>query len=388
MVGRHSFLTVMVGVSAIILSCDISRAADAAAKDDNAKRLKVSQGFSISVFATGIDDARMMVVTSRGDLIVSTPDSSKLRLVMADADGDGRSDGVKALLGGLKRPHGVALHEGWLYVAETDAVGRVRFDPVKREVQGKYTRLVKGLPAKGGHLAHAIKFGPDGALYLTIGSSCNVCLEKDERRATMMRFNADGTGGEIYATGLRNSVGFDWSPADGKLYAADNGRDWLGDNFPPCELNVIEKGGFYGWPYANGAKVPDPKYGRMNPDKVARSRPPVYAFGAHVAPLGMTFLRSEALPLEYRGVALVALHGSWNRSTPSGYKVVMLRWQANGEIAEQEFITGFEKKGAVVGRPVDVAEAPDGAIYVSDDHAGIIYRVIFEGPKAPVYAMR
>lgn len=388
MVGRQFFLTVMAVASAALLSGHISLAANASAKEVNAKQLNILQGFSISVFATGINDARMMAMTPRGDIIVSTPDTSKLRLVMSDADGDGKSDGVKILFDGLKRPHGVALHDGWLYVAETDAVGRVRYDPAKREVQGRYVRIIKGLPARGGHSTRSIKFGPDGALYLTIGSSCNVCIEKDNRRATMMRFNADGTGGEIYASGLRNTVGFDWSPHDEKLYAADNGRDWLGDNFPPCELNVIEKDGFYGWPYANGAKVPDPKYGRKNPGSVAKSRSPVHAFGAHVAPLGMTFLRSEILPLEYRGAALVALHGSWNRSTPSGYKVVMLRWQADGKIVEQDFITGFEKNGAVIGRPADVVEAVDGGIYVSDDHAGVIYRVTFDGPKMPAYAMR
>jgi hypothetical protein len=187
-----------------------------------------------------------------------------------------------------------------------------------------------------------------------------------------MRFHPDGTGGEIYATGLRNAVGFDWRPEDGELYATDNGRDLLGDDFPPCELDHVVQGGFYGWPVANGNRVPDPDFGKGAEARIAASIPPVHGFRAHNAPLGITFLRGQDLPEDYRGAALVALHGSWNRTRKDGYEVVSLHWRADGAIEERDFLTGFLDRSddEVVGRPVDVAEGPDGAVYVSDDYAG------------------
>jgi mono/diheme cytochrome c family protein len=192
----------------------------------------------------------------------------------------------------------------------------------------------------------------------------------------MLRLRPDGSGVEQYATGLRNSVGFDWAPWSGDLYATDNGRDLLGDDFPPCELNRIVAGGFYGWPFINGDGVLDPDMGAGKDALLAAALSPAPGFRAHNAPLGITFLRNPALPPEYRRTALVALHGSWNRSTPDGYKVVLLRWDENGTITESDFLSGFESHGDIVGRPVDVAEAADGSIFVSDDYAGAIYRIV------------
>ncbi len=204
-----------------------------------------------------------------------------------------------------------------------------------------------------------------------------VCEEKDPRRAAILRYRPDGTGEEIYATGLRNAVGFDWRPGSGELYATDNGRDLLGDDFPPCELNRIVKGGFYGWPYANGDRVKDPDYGDGQGDRVRASIPPVHAFRAHNAPLGITFVRGQGVPPAYRHAALVALHGSWNRTRKDGYKVVSLHWREKGGIEERDFAVGFEVDGNVIGRPVDVVEGPDGAFYISDDYASAVYRVAF-----------
>jgi cytochrome c553 len=220
-----------------------------------------------------------------------------------------------------------------------------------------------------------VRFGPDGLLYVTVGSSCNVCEEEDTRRAAMLRFQPDGSQPEIVAKGLRNSVGFDWQPGTGALYATDNGRDLLGDDFPPCELNRIEQGGFYGWPYANGDKVTDPDLGAGHEAEIAGSRPPAHGFRAHNAPLGIAFVQSDALAPELRGAAVVALHGSWNRTSKDGYKLVSLHWAADGSIQERDFVTGFEQDGSVIGRPVDVVQGPDGALYVSDDFAGAVYRV-------------
>jgi mono/diheme cytochrome c family protein len=235
--------------------------------------------------------------------------------------------------------------------------------------------IIKDLPRGGNHWKKTLRFGPDGLLYMTVGSSCNVCSEVDERRAAMLRFTAAGAFVDIYATGLRNSAGFAWRGADGALYATDNGRDLLGDDFPPCELNRIEQGGFYGWPYANGDRVPDPDLGAGRDAVIAASIPPAFAFRAHNAPLGIVFLNSDRHPIALRGAALVALHGSWNRRTKDGYKVVALHWNADGSIRSEDFMTGFLNDSTVIGRPAELAEDADGAIYVSDDYANAVYRI-------------
>ncbi len=339
------------------------------------ERLRVPAGFSFTRYAEGLPNARLLRFTPSGDLLVSQTRSGKIVLLAPDRDADGRSDGARVVLEGLDRPHGLDLYDGWLYVAETGAIGRVRFDPATGRTQGAFERIVTGIPGGENHFTRTLRFGPDGAMYVSVGSSCNVCLEKDRRRAAILRYRPDGTGEEIYATGLRNSVGFDWQPGTGKLYATDNGRDLLGDDFPPCELNEIRKGAFYGWPFANGDRIPDPDFGAGHEAEIAASAPPAHGFRPHNAPLGMTFVRGANAPAELRGAALVALHGSWNRTRKDGYRVVSLHWRDDGTIDERDFMTGFERDGDVIGRPVDVAEGPDGALYVSDDYAGSVYRV-------------
>jgi glucose/arabinose dehydrogenase len=306
---------------------------------------------------------------------VSRTRFGSVELLRRDADGDGRADGRTVLLEGLNRPHGIDLHQGWLYVAETGAVGRVRFDAERGEAIGEFESVVTGLPTGGAHSKRTVRFGPDGWMYVSVGSSCNVCEESDPRRAAILRYRPDGSGEQIYATGLRNAVGFDWRPGTGELYATDNGRDLLGDDFPPCELNRVVEGGFYGWPYANGDNRPDPDLGERGAARIAGALPPAHGFRAHNAPLGITFVRGSRVPPDYRGAALVALHGSWNRTRKDGYKVVSLHWDPEGRIEERDFLVGFELDEDVIGRPVDVAEAPDGSFYISDDYAGAIYRV-------------
>jgi glucose/arabinose dehydrogenase len=341
-----------------------------------AERLTVPPGFRFTRFVEGLPAVRFLRFTPKGELLASQPRAGKVVLLEPDRNGDGRTDGVRVLLEGLNRPHGMDLHDGWLYVAETDAIGRVRFDPATGKTVGAFERIVTGIPGGENHWTRTLRFGPDGMLYVNVGSSCNVCMEKDARRAALLRFEPDGTGGEIYATGLRNSVGFDWQPGTGKLYATDNGRDLLGDDFPPCELNEIRQGAFYGWPFANGDRVPDPDFGKGREAEIAASTPPAHAFRPHNAPLGFTFLRSAGLPDGFENAALAALHGSWNRTRKDGYKVVSLHWRSDGSIEERDFMTGFERDDDVIGRPVDVIEGPDGAIYVSDDYAGSIYRIV------------
>ncbi len=343
------------------------------------KRVRVPEGFSAGIYAEGIRNARFLRFTSNGDLLVSSPRQGTIFLLERDADGDGRSDGMRPLVEGLNRPHGMDIRDGWLYVGETDRVRRVQFDAGARQVAGELETIVDGLPTGGNHWTRTVRFGPDGLLYVAIGSSCNVCIEEDRRRAAIVRYRPDGSGEEIFASGLRNAVGFDWHPGTGELYATDNGRDLLGDDFPPCELDLVVRGGFYGWPYANGDNVEDPDFGAGQGERIRTSIPPVHGFGAHSAPLGMTFYEGSAFPDRYRGAAFAALHGSWNRTRKSGYKVVLLEWTADGGIRESDFLTGLELEEDVIGRPVDVADGPDGALYVSDDYAGAVYRIAYTG---------
>lgn len=338
-------------------------------------RIVAAEGFGIGLFAGDLPGVRFLRPLEGGALLATTPREGTVWRLDPDRDGDGRSDGRTPLLEGLNRPHGLDVHEGWLYVAEGDSVGRVPIDVDSGELRGEYARIVEGLPKGGNHWTRTVRIGPDGWMYVSVGSSCNVCFEEDERRAALLRFRPDGSEPSIHATGLRNSVGFDWQPGTGHLFATDNGRDLLGDDFPPCELNRIERGAFYGWPVANGDRILDPDLGEGHENRARNSTPPAHSFRAHTAPLGMVFLRHERLPDDWQGVALVALHGSWNRSVKDGYEVVSLHWNADGSITEREFVTGFEVDEEVLGRPVDVAEGADGTIYISDDYAGSIYRV-------------
>lgn len=342
---------------------------------------KLPSGFSLQIYASDLPRARFLRFTPQGDLLVSRPHSGDVVLLRKDSNGDGKHDGMETVLAGLNRPQGMDFHQGWLYIAEREQIGRIRFD--NGRPGGVYQSIITGLTGDGTHWSKTLRFGPDDKLYLAQGSTCNVCVEKDERRATMMRFNPDGSGGEIFASGLRNSVGFDWSPWDGGLYATDNGRDLLGDDFPVCELNLVQQGKFYGWPYFNDNNIPDPDMGNDPQAENRQPTAPVHGFAPHNAPLGISFVDTGDWPGDFDRVALVALHGSWNRSSPDGYKVVSLHFTNSG-IEQRDFLSGFNRDGDIMGRPVDVIQGPDGAVYVSDDYAGAIYRVSQDdvGPQA------
>jgi glucose/arabinose dehydrogenase len=373
--GACALLPERWAVNAPIRQLLFGRGTEAPAPDAFGSRIRVPDGFVAALYAAGLPSARILRFTPPGDLLVSLPHRGRIELLSRDADGDGRPDGRRVLLDGLNRPHGMDLHGPWLYVAEGDAVRRIRFDADSGATRGLPETVVADLPEGGNHWTRTVRFGPDGWMYVSVGSSCNVCEETDPRRAALLRYRPDGSDGEIYATGLRNAVGFDWQPGTGRLYATENGRDFLGDDLPPCELNRIVRGGFYGWPYAYGHRVPDPDFGAGHEARIRTSTPPAHGFRAHNAPLGITFLRDPRWPPAYRGAALVALHGSWNRTRKDGYEVVSLHWRADGRIDERDFMVGFEEEEDVIGRPVDVAEGPDGAVYVSDDYAGAVYRV-------------
>lgn len=290
---------------------------------------------------------------------------------------------VTTALSGLGAAHSVAFRDGDLYVAVGDSVLRFRDALTDDLVIRSQGEPIAGLPAGGGHWTRTLGFGPDGKLYVTAGSSCNFCIESDPRRAAMMRFEADGSNQEIYATGLRNSVGFAWHPVDGSLWATENGGDGLGDDAPPEEINVIEQGGYYGWPDCMADAVPVPWGDGARPERCPGSIGPALAMQAHSAPLGIAFYSGTQFPASYTNNAFVAFHGSWNRADPTGYKVVRIREQEGRPVAAEDFLWGFFDAGSrtTSGRPVHAVPGPDGALYVSDDDTGNIYVVRYEGPR-------
>jgi glucose/arabinose dehydrogenase len=327
------------------------------------ERIKVPVGYAFSVFARDLGRPRLMQLTASGDVIISGHRGGNILLVKADADGDGRSDRTAVLKERLNQPHGLVLEGERLIVAEEHRVVSYRFDGAALSDERV---LLAGLPTGGSHSSRTVKRGPDGYLYVSIGSTCNACIEDHPWRAAIIRFR-EGEAATLYASGLRNTVGFDWHPETGALYGVDNGRDQMGDDVPDDEVNLITAGGHYGWPYHHGRDVKDPSLGDAGPPGVALL-PMAHGLGAHVAPLAITFLKSVP------GAALVAEHGSWNRSEKSGYRVVRLDFGGES-IREQVFLEGCVMNEEVICRPVDVLEAPDGAIYVSDDYAGAVYRI-------------
>lgn len=323
--------------------------------------------YILKTYIQHLDKPRFMLVTESGDLLVTEPAKGNLLLIPYK-----KPNQKRILLNGLKNPHSIDIFEHYLYVAEENAIGRIEYNALEGRTLGHYERIITNLPDDGGHWTRTIKFGPDGYGYVSIGSSCNACIEKNPLRASICRFKPGENHLKVYANGLRNSVGFDWSPTDGGLYATENGRDYLGDHFPPDELNLIQENQFYGWPYANGDRVPDPKFGKGQEKKISTSQKPVFNFAAHQAALGITFIKDPGSPLYKK--ALVAFHGSWNSSAKVGYKVVSLTFK-DGIISQNDFITGFIKNGKVLGRPVHLVEGKEGEIYLSDDYNGTIYLI-------------
>jgi len=309
---------------------------------------------------------------------VSVPRTGRI-LALPDDDGDGRADRAIPVLEGLDLPHGLAFHAGALYVAETGRILRVAYDPATRQAVGAPSVVVPDLPGRGAHWTRTIAFGPDGRLYVSVGSSCNNCEERDPRRAAITRYQADGTGGAPFATGLRNAVGLAFRPGRDELWATVNGRDWLGDDRPAEYVTRVEPGGFYGWPACHwdmDGLFPDPDLGR--PERCREVARPSLLYQPHSAPLGLVFYDGAQFPAEYRGDLFVALHGSWNRSTPVGYTVIRVRLDGGTPRAE-DFAVGWLDGRRGWGRPVDLAVAPDGSLFLSDDQQGLVYRIRYRG---------
>ncbi|HUO57550.1 MAG TPA: PQQ-dependent sugar dehydrogenase [bacterium] len=345
---------------------------------DAAARLSTLPGFKVSVYASNLGHPRGMALSPKGHLYVCDIEEGRV-LEILEGDEPGQSAGKKVVLDGLKRPHSLAFHEGYLYVGETDRVSR--FEIADRTLSREEGKTIVSLPVRGNHYTRTILFGPDGELYISVGSSCNVCVEDDERRAAISRCGPDGSNFEVFAKGLRNAVGMVFRPGTSELWATCNGRDFLGDDLPPECVYRVEPGKHYGWPYSyslHGKAVPDPDFGRYG---VHQTGFPVFEYQAHAAPLGLTFYSGDQFPAKYQKGFFVCFHGSWNRSIPVGYKVVFVPLDPQGLAGQPvDFLWAFKHGADQVGRPVDVLTGPKGELFISDDYGGRIFRVTYEIP--------
>lgn len=351
----------------------------ASAKDLPLDRIKLPKGFAIELFADKVPGARSMTLGEKGTLFVGTFRHGDGKVYAIEHDGK-RATTINTIAQGLNQPNGVAFRDGALYVAEISRI--LRFDGIESTLKAppKPAVVFDKLPTDGHHGWKFIAFGPDGWLYVPVGAPCNIC-ERESPYATIQRIKPDGSAIETFAKGVRNSVGFDWHPKTKELYFTDNGRDMLGDEVPPCELNHAPRQGMhFGYPYCHGTSVSDPEFG--NKGKCADYTSPVVNFSAHTAPLGMRFYTGTMFPSTYQDSAFVAQHGSWNRSKRIGYQVMHVTLPpagTKGEAVSTVFAEGWLDKAAdkAWGRPVDVLVMPDGALLVSDDMAGVIYRISY-----------
>tara|TARA_B100000575_G_scaffold99961_1_gene79744 strand:- start:1436 stop:2560 length:1125 start_codon:yes stop_codon:yes gene_type:complete len=370
---RFIFLnTLIIFFSAIINSNDISK-------------LNLPNGFEISIYANDLQSPRQITETDKGYIVVGSKNGDKI-FALFDEDEDGFAENRTLIMSGLQNPTGVVYHRGDLYFAEIENVWVIKdIDTllVAKIDPSKYAEIyLDNLPSETWHGFRHIRFGPDDNLYIPIGVPCNVCIEPqtiDTRFAAIHKYEDNKL--IMVADGVRNSVGIDWHPVTNKLYFSDNGRDWLGDDSPSCELNVVnEEGSFYGFPYKHAKNVIDPQFGQLIPTLERDFVDPIAELGPHVAPLGIEFYDGDKFPKDYHRNLFIALHGSWNKyNGKSGYKVVMIRLDKDGNyISQEDFITGWLENENAWGRPVQPFVMSDGSMLISDDKYDVIYRVTYK----------
>lgn len=346
-------------------------------------KVNLPEGFEIDVYAQNLTDARSLARTEDGKTVFVGNRRRKNVYALTDTDGDMRADKVDTIATDLTMPNGVAFKDGDLYVAEVSRI--LKFTDIMNNLSNpSYEVIYDQYPTERHHGWKFIDFGPDGKLYVPVGAPCNVCDKEEENEifATITRMNPDGSDVEVFAHGVRNSVGFTWHPETKEMWFTDNGRDMLGDSIPACELNkATEIGNHYGFPYWHQGDIADPEFGKKYPRE--KFVEPEYKFEPHSAPLGLTFYKGDMFPEKYRGQLLVAQHGSWNRSPEAGHIGYQLRFVQieNGEVVKSEiFADGWldQEKNEGWGKPVDILEMPDGSILVSDDVANCIYRISYK----------
>jgi glucose/arabinose dehydrogenase len=336
------------------------------------ERIKLPPGFEISVFAE-VPGARQLALGNQVLFVGTAGDS-----VYAVHYSGSKATAVTTLASGLRAPNGVALRDGALYVAEISRI--LRFDDIEKQLaeptRPRFTVVTDRYPSESHHGLKFIRFGPDGWMYVPVGAPCNIC-EPDARHGLISRIKPDGSGYEVFASGIRNSVGFDWDPRTKDLWFTDNGRDWLGDDLPSDELNHAPKAGMnFGYPYCHEGDTADPELGRKR--TCSEFAPPAVKLGPHVAALGMRFYTGKSFPPDYHGNIFVAEHGSWNRSRKIGYRVARVVVEGGKAVRHETFAEGWlGSDGSVWGRPVDLEVMTDGSLLVSDDYAGVIYRIAY-----------
>jgi glucose/arabinose dehydrogenase len=349
-------------------------------RDEDLKKLSLPTGFRVEIFARDLGRPRMLAVADDGTVYVSRRGTHD---VVALAYQDGKAGSPKTVVEGIENIHGIALRGKQVLLASPThvwAAERARDGSVSKP------RIVaEGFPNAGQHQSRTIGIGPDGMLYVNVGSSCNNCMEPNKENATLQRMPLEGGARSTYARGLRNTLGFAWHPETGELWGMDHGTDFLGNDVPPEELNRLMSGKDYGWPRCYGKQKPDPT--RDKPEGMSReeycqkTEASVLDYQAHSSPIGFVFYSGQQFPADYRGDAFITMRGSWNRNPPTGYKVVRLKFENGKPIRFEDFMTGFliENGAAVLGRPSGIAIAKDGALLVSDDTAGVIYRIFYTG---------
>jgi glucose/arabinose dehydrogenase len=346
--------------------------------------IKLPPGFKISVYASDLPSARQMALSPKGVLYVGSLGAGKVYAVV-DSDKDGHGDKVYTVASGLNLPSGIAYRNGSLYIGAISKILRLDGIDGKLANPPALKTVTEAFPKEEHHGWKFIAFGPDGKLYVPVGAPCNLCEEDNPIFASLTRLTIDGAGKasapDIVERGIRNTVGFDWHPQTHELWFTDNGRDLLGDDKPPDELNHASKAGLhFGFPYCHGGDLADPQFGAGHP--CSRYQPPAQKLGPHVAAIGMRFYTGTMFPAEYRNQIFIAEHGSWNRSTPIGYRVSVVRLDGAGKaVSYTPFAQGWLQGGDAWGRPADVLVMPDGALLVSDDRAGVIYRITYGAGK-------
>ncbi len=345
-----------------------------AGKDIPVDRIKLPAGFQIEVWADKIMDAREMTVSPNGTVFVGSRRQDKVTAILDK--GDHRE--AKIIATGLASPNGVAFHNGALFIAEKNKIDRVDDIEAHLDAPPKPVVIYSDLPEQGNHFWKFIAFGPDNKLYIPVGAPCNIC-NPPEGSASIRRINADGSGAEIVARGIRNTVGFDWDPKTKELWFTDNGRDWEGDDLPNDELNHATKvGEHFGYPFCHQGDTLDPEFGKDQ--SCADYTPPAVKLGPHVAALGMRFYTGEMFPAEYKGNIIIAQHGSWNRTKKSGYRLMRVAFEGTGQPKYEVFAEGWLQGEEFWGRPVDVQPLKDGSLLVSDDWNHAIYRISYKKP--------
>lgn len=371
---RHALARTSLGL--LMVGTVITATAGAEVRLD---KIKLPPGFVIETYATNVEGARSLALGPEGIVFVGSRSAGKV-YALVDRNRDHRADEVIVLARGMNSPNGVAYRDGALYVAEISRI--LRFDNIAGALPNPLPPVVVNdtFPKETHHGWKFIGFGPEGKLYVPVGAPCNICLRDDPRYASIMRMNPDGSGLEVFARGVRNTVGFDWHPETKELWFTDNGRDWLGSDEPPDELNSApQKGLHFGFPYCHGGNLPDPEWGDKR--SCAEFVPPRARLGPHVAALGMRFYRGNLFPAPYRDGIFIAEHGSWNRLLPIGYRITRATVKAGVVTGYEVFAEGWLQGLASWGRPVDVLVMPDGALLVSDDKADAVYRISYGSPR-------